>query len=184
MATNLEIIRAISQAAANIYDGAHDEKLAADGEARTAGLRREQGDVVLDSREMDGFNVRFHGNKLCVSYHSEIKLKELHEEGINKFESGIEQHLADIASYLKKEYKKVSKNSLTLTKDGEADIRVEHMSNIRSWVTAIQYYTIGSLSEVEEVGQGSSEDRLDKAIKSWLSLGAGPKPKNVTRKED
>jgi len=184
MATDLEIIRAISQATANAYDGAHDARLAADGEARTAGLRREKGDVTLDSREMDGFNALIRGNKLCISYHSEIKLKELHEEGANKFESGIEQHLADIASYLKKEYKKITKDSLTLAKDGEADIRVEHMSNIRSWVTAVQYYTIGNLDEVEEVDQESSEDRLDKAIKNWLSLGDGPKPKNVTRQKD
>ena len=184
MATDLEIIRAISQAVGNMYDGAHDERLAADDKARTAGLKREQGDVSLDSRQMDGFNVRLHGNKLCIKYHSEMKLKDLHEEGANKFQSGVEQHLADIASYLKREYKSITKNTLGLTKDGEADIRVEHMSNIRSWVTAVQYYTIGSLNEVEEEHQESSEDRLDKAIKNWLSLGDGPKPKNVTRSED
>ena len=39
MATVYEIVQALSQAAANAYDGAHD----ADGEAIKAGLQREEG---------------------------------------------------------------------------------------------------------------------------------------------
>ena len=39
MATTLEIIQGISQAAANAYDGAHDENMSADGEARKVGLK-------------------------------------------------------------------------------------------------------------------------------------------------
>ena len=53
MATVLDIINGISQAAANSYDGAHDERMAADGEARTAGLKREKGDMNLEARVMD-----------------------------------------------------------------------------------------------------------------------------------
>ncbi len=34
MATTLEIIRGISQAAANAYDGAHSESYSSDGEIR------------------------------------------------------------------------------------------------------------------------------------------------------
>ena len=42
MATTLEIIRGISQAAANAYDGAHDEGASHSGVARPVGLKREE----------------------------------------------------------------------------------------------------------------------------------------------
>ena len=42
MATVYEIVQALSQAAANAYDGAHD----ADGEAIKAGLQREEGNPL------------------------------------------------------------------------------------------------------------------------------------------
>ena len=76
MATTLEIIRGISQAAANAYDGAHMEGYSSDGKARTIGLKREEGDPITDKRVMDGFGVAFHGDKLKISYHSEVQLKE------------------------------------------------------------------------------------------------------------
>ena len=66
MASVLDIINGISQAAANAYDGSHDERYTADGEARKVGLKREEGDPILDSREMDGFNIKYYGNKICV----------------------------------------------------------------------------------------------------------------------
>ena len=40
MATVYDVIRGIHQAAANAYDGAHDEKISPDGKARKAGLSR------------------------------------------------------------------------------------------------------------------------------------------------
>ena len=43
MATTLEIIQGLAQAAANAYDGAHDERFSLDGQARKVGLRREEG---------------------------------------------------------------------------------------------------------------------------------------------
>jgi len=189
MASVLEIINGISQAAANAYDGSHDERYTADGEARKAGLKREEGDPILDSRIMDGFNVKFYGSSLCVEYHSECKLKEVHDSG--KFENDVNARINDISKYLKKEYKKVTGNSLSLTKDGEADVLVQHMSNIRSWVTAKQFYKIGGMKGVlESSEEASSKDRLDKITKDWLAynnnfeIGKGKKPKNVTRKKE
>jgi len=82
MATVYEIIQGINQAAANAYDGAHDERYSHDGKARKAGLKREEGDPITDSRVMDGFNVRLSGNKLVLSYQAEITMKDfLTEEG-------------------------------------------------------------------------------------------------------
>ena len=51
MATVLEIVRGLSQAAANAYDGALDEN----GELLQVGLNREEGNPILDKRVMDGF---------------------------------------------------------------------------------------------------------------------------------
>ena len=178
MATVLDIVRGISQALANNYDGPHVEEYSSDGEARKAGLKREEGNPMLDARVMDGFKCRFHGNKLIINYHSEASLKDLHK-GRNKFESEVESQISDIVKFLKKEYKKVTGNTLSLKKDGEVDIRFEYMNKIRSWITAKQQYEIGGLKDVVEVGE-ESKDRLDQSIKDWLQLGKNsPKPKNV-----
>ena len=190
MATVLDIITGISQAAANAYDGSHDERYTADGEKRTIGLRREEGDPVLDSREIYGFKIRFEGNKLRVLYHTEMKLKETHNR--NKFESDIAATVNDVANYLKREYKKVTGNTLTLTKEGDVDINVQHISNIRSSCQANCVYKIGGLEGVVAVDEGSSSrERLNQVTKAWLSynqnyeIGKGKSyAKNVTRKKE
>ena len=99
MATVYEIVKGLSQAAANAYDGALDEG----GEPVKAGLQREEGDPILDKRVLDCFNVKFSGNIMCLSYMSEVKLKEVHD---NQFESSLESAINDVAKFLKKEYKK------------------------------------------------------------------------------
>ena len=93
MATTLEIIRGISQALAYSYDGAHDARYTDDGEAHTIGLKREEGDPILDSRVIDGFKVKISGNKLCIHYQSEVKLKDVHDKN---FESDTELSLIHI----------------------------------------------------------------------------------------
>ena len=168
MATVLDIINGISQAAANAYDGSHDERYSADSETRKVGLRREEGDPILDSRVMDGFNVKYYGNSICVEYHGECKLKETHDR--NRFETDVNTRINDIVSYLKKEYKSITGDSLSLTSEGESDIVVQHMSNIRSWVTAKQFYKIGGMGDTVEVSAGTnSKDRLDQITKNWMS---------------
>ena len=72
-----EVIRGIAQAAANAYDGALDDK----GEPIKIGLKREEGHVVLDSRSIDGFKVKIHGNLLVVNYQSECHMKDVHARG-------------------------------------------------------------------------------------------------------
>jgi len=180
----LEIVRGIAQAAANSYDGAHDEKYSYDGEARKVGLNREEGDIIIDSRKLDGFSVKFHGPLLCIHYHGEIKIKDLHNK---KFESEMESMLNDIAKFLKKEYKKVTGKSVSLTAEGEPYVDAQSTSRVRAWVQAYRYYKIGGLSDVERVGE-ESEDRLDDSIKKFLAIGkdkypGAKKPKNLTRSE-
>ena len=74
-----------------------------------------------------------------------MKLKDVHDKS---FESDIESMLNDIKKYLTKEYKKVTGDSLSLTKDGEADIMVQNVSRVRTIVQAHQFYKIGGLKDV------------------------------------
>ena len=104
MASVLDIVRGISQAAANAYDGSQDEKYSLDGEARKIGLKREEGDPIIDSRVVDGFNVRMSGPILTISYQSDIKLKDVYAGDI---EADVEEMIQNVANFLKKEYKKI-----------------------------------------------------------------------------
>ncbi len=175
MATTMEIVRGISQVMANSHDGALDDK----GEPIKVGLKREEGDPIIDSRVMDGFKVSFYGNQLCIHYHSEIKLKDVHASG---FESDLEKMIADIAKFIKKEYKKVTGDALTLKAAGEVDAIVQETSRVRCWVQAKQYFDIGGI-DAEGVKE-PSEDNMEASFKSFLDQGGwGTKAKNDTRKE-
>ena len=181
MATTLEIIQGIQQAASNAYDGALDEN----GDLVKVGLKREEGNPLLDRRVMDGFNVSFYGNKLCIGYHSEVRLKEVYG---NSFESDTEQMIEDIASFLKKEYKKVTGNSLSLKAVGEVDVLVQNTSKVRTWVQAKKHYEIGSLNEENALPgyDDEPEDRkMDPDFEKFMKLGGlGKKAKNDKRPKD
>jgi hypothetical protein len=174
MATTYEIVQALSQAAANAYDGALTE----DGETLKAGLQREEGNPLIDQRVMDGFNVKFYGPMMCLSYMSEVRLKEVYANG---FESDVEQRMADIVKFLKKEARKLGGGTISLKPEGEIDIRVENSSRVRSWVTAKMHYKIGGMEKVDIVGE-ATEDRLAANWKKFLDQGGlGTRPKNDKR---
>jgi hypothetical protein len=177
----LDIVRGISQAVANTHDGALDEE----GNPVKIGLRREEDVGIRDPRVMDGFRIGMVGNQLQVKYHSEVTMEESHDKN---FESDLGSRLESIASFIKKEYRKVTKSSLNLKKVGDMDALVQSVGAHRNWVQATCIYEIGSLgSDVEPALQGSSEDRLDKSIRSWLDQGSKGKAKNDKRpaeKED
>ena len=174
MATVYEIIKGINQAAANAYDGSHDKRFVVDGEEKVVGLKREEGCPINDSRVMDGFKVRIMGPKLIVTYQAEMPLKSFHND---KLEGEIEQIYADIAKFLKKEYKKITGDTLALKADGPCDILLQNMSRFRTWCQGTKVYTIGGLKDVEAVGvnsPGDAEENLRAAVEKWLQTG---KPK-------
>jgi len=159
MATIYDIIKGINQAAANAYDGAHDEKYAYDKTARKVG-----------------------GQNLVINYHAEYPIADAHND---KFESEVKERMANIVKYLKKEYKNITGDTVTLKADGDAKVLVQSMSRIRCWLQAVQQYKIGGLKDSDK--PGSSEDRLSKAVKDWLAIGKDKypktkKPDNVSRK--
>ena len=178
MATVYDIIKGINQAAANAYDGAHEEGLQADGTARSAGLKREEGHYINDRRVMDGFKVQFHGPILRVKYQSDARVKDVAKNG---FEDDVIRHLEDIVKFLKKEYKAITGDTLTLTREGEHHILVQRMSNYRTDIQAHCDYRIGGLNAVGEVNPGDEKDRLNAAIKDFLAQGRdnAKKPSNV-----
>jgi hypothetical protein len=180
MATVYDIIKGINQAAANAYDGSSEASMAADGKARTAGLTREDGHYINDRRVMDGFKVVFHGPILRIKYQAEVRIQDVKDNG---FEDGIIRHLEDIVKFLKKEYKDITGDTLSLSKEGDHDILIQRISNYRTDCQAHCDYRIGGLTDVGGINTGSEEDRLDDAVKSWLELGPGKKrPSNDTRK--
>ena len=94
MASVLDVVQTIQNIVAQKgYDGALDEE----GKPVEIGLRREVDNVVNDSRLVDGFKVRFQGNKMILSYSSECNIKNVTDP---KFESKVEQKIADIVSFL------------------------------------------------------------------------------------
>ena len=143
--TTLEIIQGLSQAAANAYDGAHDERFSLDGQVRKVGLRREEGCPLMDSRVNDGFSVKFYGNKICINYQSDIRLQEIHRS--KDYEGDIVRQLTEIKKFLQKEYKAVTGKSVTLTADGDPKILVQSTSRVRSFVQAYQHYKISGVKE-------------------------------------
>jgi len=177
----LDVVRGLSQAAVNAYDGTHIESFSPDGEVHTAGLKREEGNPLIDSRVMDGFNIRFMGPYLCVSYQTELQLKEVYAPG---FEAEMESRVADIVKFLKKEYKNITGNPVVLTKEGEVDVLVQSTSRVHSWAQVYQKYLIGGLSEAVAIEQGS-KNRVGKSWREFLDLGGwkGKRPQNDTRKK-
>ena len=159
----LDIIQGISQAVARSYDGSLDEK----NKPIEIGLRREENTGMFQHRLLDGFGVRIVGNKLILRYTSEIKLKEVHEKG---FENDIVDKINQCIAFLKKEYKRVTKKSLSLKDAGEPRLNVEYMNHVRCWVTADQTFTIGGIDKPEELGT-TVEERLSANVKKWLNLG-------------
>ena len=157
MATTLEIINGISQVLANSYDGALDES----GEPVKIGLRREEGNPLIDHRVMDGFGAYINGDRLHIKYHAEIPLKEVHSNG---FEGEMEAMVEKVKSFLQKEYRKVTKSSLSLSDPSEVDVLVEYISRVRTSVKVHKCYAIGGMPAEEE-------KQIDPEFEKFTALG-------------
>jgi len=159
MANILDVVQTIQNIVATKgYDGALDEE----GNPVKIGLKREVDNIVNDSRLVDGFGVRFQGDKMILSYSSECSIKQVQK---SNFQDMVEQNIADIISFIQKEYKGAAGKSLNLTREGETDILVQKMSNFRTWYQSSCIYKIGSTEGVLE--EDKPKD-INESIKSWL----------------
>lgn len=179
MATVLEIVQGISQVLANTYDGAMDE-----GERKQTGLKRDMEYDIKDKRVLDGFTVKMHsGNKLCVMYTTEVLAKEVIESK-GKYEDSLLETVADIVAYIKKEYRKVTGNSLSLKeiKDTPPEFSMMQTSLVRTEVKVRVDY------EVDGLGSQEEEDKFragnQEKYKKWLELASDKKPDNDSRKPE
>jgi|TARA_R110000824_G_scaffold1543_2_gene7627 hypothetical protein len=174
MASILDIVKGLNQAASNAYDGYKnmDDEI---------GLRREEGHPILDSRIVDGFRVRFSADKMIVTYQSDVSMKEVHPR--NQFENEIEARFGDILKFLKKEYKKVTKESVSLTEIGETDMLVQSTSRVRNWVQATKQYKIGGIDGVDSLGQ-TSDEKLESNIKKFMELHTTKKANKAPKNPD
>ena len=180
MATVYDIVKGINQAAANAYDGNHKGRYRTDGKDDLIGLKREEGCVITDSRVMDGFKVRVAGPILIISYQSEMPIKSFHN---SKLGDEMEATFANIVKYLKKEYKNINNETLSLTPVGPCDIHLQNMSKIRTWVQCQKNYKIGNMGDTIPVGE-PSEDRLEDNFRKFLDQSTDKNPSNVTRPND
>ena len=176
MATTLEIINGISQVISNCYDGALDEN----GEPHKIGLRREEGNPLVDERVMDGFGAYISGDRLHIKYHVEPLLKEVHS---SSFESEIDSMVEKVKSFIQKEFKKVTGNSLTLSESSDVDILVEYISRIRTSVKAHKCWKISSDAESNKQGSEDHKDPVSDATRKWIEKSwSNKKAKNDSRK--
>ena len=172
MATTLEIVNGISQVLANSYDGALDEK----GEPVKIGLRREEGNPLVDHRIMDGFGAHISGDRLHIKYHAEIPLKEVHANG---FEGEMESMVEKVKSFIQKEFKKVTKGALSLTDPSEVDVLVEYISRIRCSVKVHKCYKIGG-TDAEPNDSYTDGREVEPEFKKMMDLSGlgGARPRN------
>ena len=100
-----------------------------------------------------------------------------------KLDEELEQTFADITKFLKKEYKNLSGETLSLKEDGPASMMLQNMSKIRTWVQASKVYTVGNMKDVLPVGEPST-DRLEDNFRKFLELSSDKDPQNVNRTND
>jgi len=129
----------------------------------------------MDQRVNDGFGVKFYSNKICIKYQSDIRLREVYQT--KDFEGEIVRQLNEIKKFLQKEYKAITGNSVTLTKDGEAKVLVQSTSRVRSFVQAYQHYKISGIKELPTMDPAVEDNR--KITRDFLEkFKAAKRPQN------
>ena len=176
---DFEVLKDLSVAAGNLYDGAVDDK----GEPINMGLQR---DELPDTNRkyIDAAKVRFAGDKAIVSYEAEIVLKQVYKDGINGFQNEMDDMIQKVVNQLKKNYRAVAGKSITLTPEGdESKVDVEYVSRYRTLVHAVRSYKIGGLSDVvAATGAEVNKREMADTYKKFLEQGGfGKRPKNDTR---
>lgn len=132
--TITDIVAAIHQAANDAMDHPYN--------GTEAGLEREEGNKITDSRVIDGFKVSIAGNILTIAYQRQVPMKKAKEE---KYEQELEQMLTQLANFLKKEFKSKTGTALKLKDASEMEALFQNLSNHRSMVKAKKAYEIGNI---------------------------------------
>jgi hypothetical protein len=156
----LKIIRGIAQAASRRFDGALND----DGTPVEMGLKREVGNPVTTSRIVDGWNVRIQADKLIFTYSSNTKIKLTHAPGFENEQIG---YMNKAIAWLKREFNKVTGDTLALTLVGEPKTTVRVISNIRCWVELSAVFKIGGMTDMMQPCEEKPEKK-----KTWQDFVA------------
>ncbi len=161
MAEIIDVIKGIQQAVANSFDGSG---------AEGTGLRRDEPTPITDRRIMDGFGCRVQGDILLVSYHAEMPLNNSKP---HQLQDEVDQTLQEVISFLKKEYKKITGEALSLSPlDKEASVNAEYLNRHRLNVKAVKRWTISGLGEFSKGLEADTEPAsLDDTTKDFLQKG-------------
>jgi hypothetical protein len=133
----------------------------------TVGLKRENGDPILDSRVMDGFNARFHGNHLIVNYHAEMFPSDFHRKTAKNIEQDILDTFTNIEKFLKKECSAMGVGRLSLTPVGEEDILIQYLNRGKYNCIAKKVYKVRGTGAEEVASDEQKSHKLD-AIKNYI----------------
>ena len=90
----------------------------------------------------------------------------------------MEQRISDIVKRLKSRYQEITKESVSLTADGDADIHVQNLSRQRSFVTVKKVFSIGGMSETNAVNARDNEysgKSIEDNIKTFMDQFKNPK---------
>tara|TARA_B100000700_G_scaffold303502_1_gene375042 strand:- start:848 stop:1360 length:513 start_codon:yes stop_codon:yes gene_type:complete len=169
MSEILDVVRGISQVLAAKYDGAVDPKT---GEKVEIGLRRDRDLHSVERPLMDGFSVKFYGDKICIKYQSEVTAKEVYN---TDFQGEVELRYSNIQKYLQKQYKAHTGRALRLKALDEADILMQSMNKHRNWVQCTKHYKVGNIKGEPNPYTGK-EDLVRDATKKFLALGKNDTP--------
>jgi hypothetical protein len=131
------------------------------------GLKREGGDPILDSRVMDGFNARFHGNHLIINYHAEMFPKDFHRKSAEDIKQDILDTFANIEKFLKKECSAMGAGRLNLTPVGEEDILIQYINRRKYNCIAKKVYTVRGKGPEEVASDEQKSHKLD-TIKNYI----------------
>jgi hypothetical protein len=164
MASVIEVINGISQAIHAKHEGGTEFGLKRESEMLLKGCS------IYDPRVMDGFGVQYQGDMLILKYHSEMPLTAVHDKN---FETEIRILVKKITEHIKKEYKSITKKSLSLTEVGDIQILVQSANRRTCYVNAVQNYKIGNMEIDTGTGKAktvydSEQENFSNIAKRWL----------------
>ena len=140
-----------------------------DGSGAEIGLKREEGDPILDSRIMDGFSARVHGNQLIVNYHSMMTPKDFHSkrDPAAAVKQNLKEMFDNIEKFLKAEVSKLNVGRLRLAQVGEDDAIIQYLNRSRYNCVAKRVYNILG-TEAEGVASEEQRKHKEDAIRSFV----------------
>lgn len=133
------------------------------------GLKREEGDPILDSRIMDGFSARINGSQLIVNYHSMMTAAEFHskKDPAVMLKQNLKETFDNIEKFLKTEVSKLKVGSLRLKQIGEDDAIIQYLNRNRYNCVAKRVYEILG-TDAEAPKSEKQKHHKDEVMKSFI----------------